>query len=300
LRRLGKGYLRWVNPFNQKSGYVSLARTRVVVFWTKNPRPLMAAGVLEELDRRGIHYYFQYTLNDYEREGFEAHVALLEKRIETFRELSARLCVTRDGGQVNRVVWRFDPMILGPGLTPEMLLARVRRIGDQIRGHTDKLVFSFLDLYRGARRNLGAAAVELWENERQEIVERLAALRDQWRREEGWELTLATCAENGDYAGIEHNRCIDGELIQKLFGDDVELAKYLNEEAAQEARRQARGARENTPTTRAARRYGKDSGQRKACGCDTSKDIGHYNTYPHGCRYCYANTSSFTRDLPDG
>ena len=36
----------------------------------------------------------------------------------------------------------------------------------------------------------------------------------------------------------------------------------------------------------------KDPGQRLACGYIMSKDIGEYNTCPHLCHYCYANTNN--------
>jgi DNA repair photolyase len=297
LHRLKKGHLAWTNPFNQRLSYVSFANTRVIVFWTKNPQPMM--NYLDEIDAIGMNYYFQFTLNDYGRERFEPGVAPLEKRIETFRAL-----VDRIGKE--RVIWRFDPMILGVGLTPEILAGKVRRIGNQIKGYTDKLVFSFLDLYRKVKRNLGPNAVEIDEGQRRVIVDHLLDIQKQWRRE-GWELALATCAENGDYEGIEHNHCIDGNLIRKLFGKDEKLVEYLRANAEQETMRQTQKKRREsqqslfddlggdiaalnaTKTSKIIRIYEKDSGQRPECGCDTSKDIGEYHTCPHGCRYCYAN-----------
>ena len=80
FNRLEKGYCVWKNPFNQKPMYISFRNCKVIVFWTKNPEPIIK--FLPELDKRGIHYYFQYTLNDYDKENFEPKVAAVEKRIK--------------------------------------------------------------------------------------------------------------------------------------------------------------------------------------------------------------------------
>ena len=268
INQLKAGYVVWTNPFNRKQMYVWFKNTKVVVFWSKNPKPLLP--YLNELDDRNIRYYFQFTLNDYEQEGFEPNVPPLKERIETFKTLSQQI------GK-ERVIWRFDPLIVTPNLTPDNLLEKMYNIGNQLKGCTDKLVFSFVDVkaYRKVQTNLvrgtsfftptNAAEAELNEAQMIEVAEGLVKIREQWKSE-GWAISLATCAEQLDLKqyGIEHNCCIDGELMKKIFADDADLLHYL---AVNQ----------------------KDKGQRKYCFCITSKDIGSYNTCPHNCVYCYAN-----------
>ena len=222
----------WYNPFNWQKMYVSFARCRVIVFWTKNPKLILP--YLHELDERGIHYYFQVTLNDYADEGFEPNVPSVGERIKTFRELSERI-----GHE--RVIWRFDPLIITPTLTPRALLSRIWKIGNRLKGYTDKLVFSFVDVkaYRKVQSNLvketgcftkeNVEQAEMNEEQRLEMVEGLVKLREAWASE-GWDIKLATCAEEIDLEkyGIEHSRCIDGELMERVFGDDKELVYYLH------------------------------------------------------------------------
>lgn len=291
FNRLAKGYCVWYNPFNQKPMYISFTRTKAIVFWTKNPKPIIP--YLSELDKLGIHYYFQVTLNDYVNERFEPRVPPVESRVETLKELSNLI------GK-EKVIWRFDPMIVTPKITPAVLLKRVERIGNMINGYTDKLVFSFVDVaaYRKVRSNLvnetdcftadTVNTAEMNEMQRQDIVEGLVKLRDGWKAE-GWNISLATCAEGidlGNY-GIEHNRCIDGELMKRLFADDSEFVYYLNTGCLPEQDL----FEKFKPLPNLTATQIKDKGQRKECGCMVSKDIGMYNTCRHLCVYCYANTS---------
>ena len=289
--RLAAGYAVWYNPFNQQPMKISFDKTKVVVFWTKNPAPLIP--YLGELDMRGIHYYFQFTLNDYEAEGFEPNVPALTERIETFKKLSSLI------GK-ERVIWRFDPIIMTSQLQPRDILKKVWKVGNLIKGCTDKLVFSFVDVksYRKVQNNLikdtdmftreTIDMAEPNEDQIQEIVEGLAKLRDHWKKEDGWDLTLATCAEKIDLEqyGVEHNKCIDGDLMERIFADDKELVYYLRTGKLPEP-----DLFGNMPELPPRGKDLKDKGQRKLCGCMISKDIGMYNTCRHLCTYCYANTS---------
>lgn len=260
FRRLEKGYVRWRNPFSGQDSYVSFGNTRFIVFWSKNPAPLLP--YLPILKERGIGCYIQYTLNDYEAEGLEPNVPPLSQRIETFRRAVEAL------GR-GAVVWRFDPLVLTYKINIDTLLEKIAHIANALTGYTEKLVFSFADIesYKKVSRNLRQSGINYREWDEESMRESAARLSTLNRN--NWNLELATCAERIDLSeyGIGHNRCIDPELISRLAPDDEILQNFLY----------------NAKT---------DTGQRKACGCILSKDIGAYNTCPHGCLYCYANTSS--------
>lgn len=269
FNRLQRGYARWVNPFNRVSQFVSLADTRVIVFWSKNPDPLIQ--YLPELDGRGINYYFQFTVNDYEKERLEPHVPPLAERIETFRKLSEMV------GK-KRVIWRYDPLILTDDISVDRLVDRIASVAEQVRAYTEQLVISFADIgiYNKVRANLAREGVNYHEFTPAlmvDVAQRLQALNRHWG------LRIATCAESIDLEpyGIEHNRCIDDRLMVEVFGHDQKLMQFLGYEPDLFS----------TPS----RLYMKDKGQRKECGCIVSKDIGMYDTCHHLCAYCYANTS---------
>lgn len=295
FERLRKGYSVWTNPFNGVPSYISYRDTRFIVFWSKNPRPLLRH--LDELDNRSIGCYVQFTLNDYEDEGLEKGVPPLTQRIDTFKQLVARL------GK-GHVIWRFDPMILTDKISMDDLLRKVTNIGDQLNSFTEKLVFSFADIesYKKVKANLDRNKINYreWDaDSMNEFAQRLSELN----RERGWNFQLATCGEKIDISryGIAHNRCVDDDLMIRFGYKDQELMKFLNVDIHTVSPSLfgdpeiPEGALRISDTLYGVKqKNNRDKGQRQFCGCIVSKDIGQYNTCPHLCEYCYANASKET------
>ena len=283
LYRLKVGYSVWINPFNGIKSFVAFDKARLIVFWSKNPSQLLKkGGCLDYLEEKGINCYVQYTLNDYVKEKLEQGVPSLQERIDTFKRLVDKL-------GYGRVVWRFDPMILTRQITTDDILEKVRYIGNQLKGYTEKLVFSYADIssYWKVQANLERSAIkykEFNDDEMYYIAENLVAMNSDW----GY--TLATCAEKIDLMryGISHNKCIDDDLMIKYFSKDKLLMDFLGIEVGQGDLFNPKG------TIVIRKKSNKDRGQRKWCGCIKSKDIGEYNTCPHMCEYCYANSSKET------
>lgn len=282
LHRLKTGYSAWTNPFNGVRSYIAYDHTRLIVFWSKNPAPLLEKdGCLDYLAQKGINTYIQYTLNDYVTEKLERGVPPLQGRIDTFRRLVDRL-------GFGKVIWRFDPMMLTDTIGTDEILEKVGRIGNQLKGYTEKLVFSYADIraYRKVQSNLTKNAIRFREFEEADM---LAIARGLSELNRAWGYTLATCGEKIDIEqfGIVHNKCVDDDLMIKYFSHDKALMDFLGVEIV-------KGDLFDPVDKIVKRRNNKDKGQRQFCGCIISKDIGEYNTCPHLCEYCYANASKET------
>ncbi|MGN0485251.1 MAG: DUF1848 domain-containing protein [Lachnospiraceae bacterium] len=216
-----------------------------IVFWTKNPEPMIAR--LEELKQ--YHYYFQFTLTGYGKD-IEPNVPhKKEKMIPIFQTLSEKI-----GSE--KVIWRYDPIIFTETYTPEYHIKAFRQIAEALRGYTKKSVISFVDIYAKNKKNMETVhSQEMTKEQLNAFAKELADIA------KANDMAIGSCAEaiDLDFCGIEHNSCIDKQLIEQLIGCKIKA--------------------------------GKDKNQRTECGCVDSIEIGTYNTCLHGCKYCYANYS---------
>jgi DNA repair photolyase len=233
---------------------------------------------LDFLEEKMINYYFQYTLNDYDTEKLEPNVPNVQSRIDTFIELSERI------GK-DKVIWRFDPLILTDKIGVEELLKKAENIGNQLKNHTKKMVFSFADIkiYKKVQNNLRKNIINYEEFNESRMIEFASGLQ---QLNNAWNIEIGTCAENIplEMFGINHNKCVDDDLMIKLFHHDKKLIDFLGVKITSPDFFNPNGKIEK-------KRNNKDKGQREFCGCIFSKDIGEYNTCPHLCEYCYANAS---------
>ncbi len=243
--RLREGFAIARNPRNSRQERrVSLKPCDVdaIVFWSKNPAPML--GRLGELAAH--RYYFQLTLTGY---GPEIEPAFWDKAalMDTFHRLS-------DTIGPERVLWRYDPVLLNPDYTPERHTDLFGQLAHALRGHTKRCTISFIDDYKNTAANAGILRLAPMDDGAKTAI---AAAFAPIARQCG--IDLMTCAEGIDLAalGIGHGRCVDAALINGLWGLDLPVVK--------------------------------DKGQRPGCLCAPSVDLGVYNTCPGGCLYCYAN-----------
>ena len=247
VNRVREGFVYVRNPFNANQiSKIPLGEDVVdcIAFWSKNPEPIIE--YLPEIHEK-YHgaFYFQYTINAYGHD-MEPAIPELNKRIDTFKRLS-------DTYGPERVVWRYDPILLAEGYSLAWHQKWFEIVFDKLKSYTDTCVISFIDMYDKTIKNTKPYSITTPTAEEIDVLaEAFSAVV------KGSGVRIRTCAEGVDLNkyGIEPNSCIDQARIEKIIGCPIKA---------------------------------KPDKQRENCRCIECADIGLYNTCLHGCRYCYAN-----------
>ncbi len=249
IARLAAGFCRTVNPYGRQVHTVRLDAQAVTGFVFWTKNLGPFRAALDQVRRRGFPFVVQYTINAYPR-ALETSVTDADRAIGHMRGLASEF-----GPRAG--VWRYDPVIATSMTPPDWHVANFARLADRLADATDEVVISFAHIYRKTRLNMDAAARYhgfAWDDpadeDKRDLARRLAAIA----ADRGIRLTVCSQAAYL-VAGATPARCIDADRLADVAGRPI-------------------GARRK--------------GNRPGCMCSESRDIGDYDTCPHGCVYCYA------------
>lgn len=256
MKRIEAGFARYRNPYSGATHEVSLRPedTYCLVFWSRNYRPLLPH--LDRLKALGHRTLFHFTITGMPR-LLETHVPPAEHAVETLWRLAERVGPAK-------VIWRFDPLVLSSLTDADDHLRRFEKLASQLEGATFRCIVSFVHPYGKVRRNFAQLEQERaisfqdpdWAS-KADLARQMALIAEA----RGMKL-LACCNDPVVGGPVGKARCIDAQLIAALYPD---------------------------PSFRF-----KPGPTREECGCTASRDIGAYDSCPHGCVYCYANLDRAT------
>ncbi|MBN2183473.1 MAG: DUF1848 domain-containing protein [Sedimentisphaerales bacterium] len=252
MNRLREGFAGVVNPFGGQKYIVSLKPEDVWCFVFWSKNFTPFLENLKVIEGLGYKFYFNYTITALP-DIFESNVDR-ESATDTLKLLSRMY----SPGYIN---WRFDPIIISDICDGDFFIKAFAKLAGDFAGLVERCYFSFVTEYGKVIRNFkelervsGVKILNVSEKYKIELANELARIA------EGYGIRMYSCC--GDYLineRIGKGHCIDGEVIKTLFFP--ESFEYKQK-----------------PT-------------RSECGCAESSDIGTYDTCPHGCVYCYANTN---------
>jgi len=254
-RRLAAGHVEVRNPYGGPATRVRLDPEAASGFVFWTRNAGPFLPVLDSLARAGRPFMVQFTVTAYPR-VLEPKVPAPEPALAQIRELAARF-----GPGV--VVWRYDPVLFSAATDARCHRETFQRLADGVAGAVDEVVMSAATIYAKTRRNLdrAAAGTDLaWRDpeavEKQTLLAELAALAA--RRG----IAASLCAQPElTVAGTRPAACVDVARLSAIAGRPLEA---------------------------------RQKGNRPGCRCAESRDIGAYDTCPHGCVYCYAVTKRET------
>lgn len=270
------GYAETVNPYNLQISKVDITTENIIVFWSKN-----YANFVKNNDfLKDFDLYFQFTINNYSK--------VLEPNVLPKSETIKQVDFIANKYSPEHLNIRFDPIILTTDCTGELFntmpkygAARLMAFEDLCKDlnatGVHRVTTSFVSLYGHVKERLNRVGIpfkELNEQDQISFIERMVEIADKYN------IQIYTCSSPliQNVKGVKMGHCIDQEVLESLFNCKVTSSK--------------------------------DAGQRPACGCVTSRDIG--GTYDvkktsgmseehiqklreldkkchHNCIYCYGN-----------
>ena len=248
-RRLADGVVRVANPYGGPATTVSLLPGDVDGFVFWTRNAAPFMDALDDVAARGIPFTVLFTITAYPRALDAATIAWADAA-EQVRTIAARY-----GPRV--AVWRYDPIIVSSPTPAAEHRRRFAEISERLEGAVDESVVSFAQVYRKTTRNMDIAARRhgfTWRDPPND--EKTALLRDLADIAADRKMSLSLCAQRELLIpGVADAACVDVRRLSDVAGKEIT------------ARRRA---------------------HRDRCGCWASRDIGAYDTCPHGCAYCYA------------
>ena len=247
--RLRAGFCRVANPYGGPDYRVSLAEDDVDGFVFWTRNVRPFLPVLDEIAGLGLPFVVQFTITGYPR-ALEPSVVPVPEAIEQCLSLAKRF-------GPRALVWRYDPVFLTSLTTAAWHLETFAGLATRLGSATDEVALSFAQIYAKTKANSDRAARRhgfTWRDPAQE--EKTALLRDLAAVAAEQGLAPSLCSQPGlADSGVPPARCIDAARLSDVAGRPI-------------------GAR--------------TKGNRPGCLCAESRDVGAYDTCPHGCVYCYA------------
>ncbi|MGN1163953.1 MAG: DUF1848 family protein, partial [Candidatus Ornithospirochaeta sp.] len=122
-----------------------------------------------------------------------------------------------------------------------------------LEGYTDRVIFSFLDVYPSIREKMNA--LEMRPPEKDEMIEIASFFAEEGKRHG---ILVSSCAEGNwlEAYGVDTSGCLTKEIWNKAAGAELDFPKR--------------------------------EGKRKECSCLLGFDIGGYGECSNACVYCYA------------
>lgn len=192
---LHKKYIGSRNPYNNWIQLFLTKNIEGIIFCSKNYSKFLP--YVKEINEK-YHCLYHYTITPYE-EDIEPNVPSVINSIETLKQLSQ--IVGKD-----KIILRFDPILLTPKYTKEVIYESYRYIVENTHEYVKQYTFNFVSLYDKVKKKFPELQ-PISNEDKEEIATKLGEIALEYN------IYLQTCILGKDYPGIHNEGCITPKTL---------------------------------------------------------------------------------------